>query len=325
MPNNFTQDSRIIDFWRFENNLAAGKAGNDLTPSAGGVGYESGSPLEGAYSLKLLGSLDQWAQRNDADLSAGFPLKNGDTVKTGTWLLRFKPASFTGIQYLLSKGYGNGQVLAGFNLYIDGGYLCLSWGYGSGSQINTWVICPFYSFAPVYHVGIAFDGVTKTAKVRVWDGSSAVTYNKTDWTDALNIGAAPFRVGSQGDPPLSEDFTGLVDEVVVADDILSDADIDLIRQGLFGPQEILLVGIPSAEAFGAPGILVEGWGYAAPQNVPGDLLTYIEALEISGEFIVMPDIEEMGTITLEAPADFSDLVGGDLSGLILNNRQEGLT
>ena len=64
-------------------------------------------------------------------------------------------------------------------------------------------------------------------------------------------------------------------------------------------------------------------GYAAPVNVPGILLTYIEALELPGEFMLMADIEEVGTITQEAPTDFSDLVGGDLSGLILNNRQVG--
>ena len=62
-------------------------------------------------------------------------------------------------------------------------------------------------------------------------------------------------------------------------------------------------------------------GYAAPVNVPGDVLTYIEALQLLGEFTVTRDIEQAGTVTQEAPKAFDDLVAGAHSGLLLNNRQ----
>ena len=62
-------------------------------------------------------------------------------------------------------------------------------------------------------------------------------------------------------------------------------------------------------------------GYAAEENVPGDSLTYIEALQLLGEFTVMRDIEQAGSVSMEAPEDFSDLVAGSHSGLLLNNRQ----
>jgi len=62
-------------------------------------------------------------------------------------------------------------------------------------------------------------------------------------------------------------------------------------------------------------------GFAADQNVPGDLLTYIEGLELLGEFSVVRDIEQAGTLTMEAPKQFDDLVAGAHSGLLLNNRQ----
>ena len=63
-------------------------------------------------------------------------------------------------------------------------------------------------------------------------------------------------------------------------------------------------------------------GYAAPVNVPGDVLTYIEALVLLGEYTIVRDIETAGTVSMEAPKDFSDLVAGSHSGLTLSNRQE---
>jgi len=94
--------------------------------------------------------------------------------------------------------------------------------------------------------------------------------------------------------------------------------------GVAPSQDIFPTSIPSAEACGTPEISLDDptfHGFAAPQNVPGDLRTYIQGLSLPGEFIIMADIEEMGTISLEAPKDFGDLVAGDFSGLRLNNRQ----
>ena len=62
-------------------------------------------------------------------------------------------------------------------------------------------------------------------------------------------------------------------------------------------------------------------GYAAETQVPGDPLTYIEALRLLGEFTVVRDIEQAGTVTMEAPKAFDDLVAGSMSGLLLSNRQ----
>jgi hypothetical protein len=62
-------------------------------------------------------------------------------------------------------------------------------------------------------------------------------------------------------------------------------------------------------------------GYAAEANVPGDVLTYIAALNPLGEFTIVRDIEQAGNISQEVPKAFDDLVAGSHSGLLLNNRQ----
>jgi hypothetical protein len=65
-------------------------------------------------------------------------------------------------------------------------------------------------------------------------------------------------------------------------------------------------------------------GYAADVNVPGDALAYIEEVKPLGEFTVVRDIEQAGSVSLEAPTAFDDLVAGAHSGLLLNNRQGSL-
>ena len=62
-------------------------------------------------------------------------------------------------------------------------------------------------------------------------------------------------------------------------------------------------------------------GYSSPTNVPDDPLTYIESLTLLGENTIVRDIETAGTVSMEAPKDFSDLVAGSHSGLTLSNRQ----
>ena len=61
--------------------------------------------------------------------------------------------------------------------------------------------------------------------------------------------------------------------------------------------------------------------YASDTNVADDVLTYIEDIDALGEFAIVRDIEEAGSLTQEAPDAFDDLVAGEHSGLLLNNRQ----
>jgi hypothetical protein len=80
-----------------------------------------------------------------------------------------------------------------------------------------------------------------------------------------------------------------------------------------------------ADAFTAWAVDVAGveaeQGYASDANVSGDVLTYIEALQLLGQFTVVRDIETAGSLSMEAPQAFDDLVAGSHSGLTLNNCQ----
>jgi len=62
-------------------------------------------------------------------------------------------------------------------------------------------------------------------------------------------------------------------------------------------------------------------GYAVDVNHSKDRDTYIQEVEILGEFTIVNDIEEAGSVTLETPKSFDDLVAGEYPGLLLNNSQ----
>ena len=231
MANNFADDARIKDFWRFENNLTAGKNGNDLTASAGGVGYESGSPMEGSYSLSLVRASAQYANRADADLSAGFPLKSGDTTKKGMWCCRFRPTTVTSqFMLILAKASSTSR-----GLQVHTGYdnLVIWWGY-SGASYRTWsVVDDIFVAGNDYFVGVIFDGVNKTCTVRLYDyaGDVSYTYEKT-FVNEMQITTNPFEVGHAGGS--TNYFNGIIDEVVVGDGDWTVADLDSIRAGTFG-------------------------------------------------------------------------------------------
>lgn len=234
--NNF-DDSRIIEYWLFENNLTASKAGNDLTASAGGVGYESSTPLEGSYSLKLVRASNQWASRTDASLSAGFPTKVGDTTKKLSFAFWLRPDNINTVQscWIISKYYAgtNGRSWA---LYYDRTIptLQLNWGYNNGNNAQGYAIRSL-SQGVDYHIGVAIDGINKTALIRLWDGNAetATTYEHT-FDYELAITGAKFMVGNIHNEATNADYDGLIDELVIADDLLSALEFDQIRQGVYG-------------------------------------------------------------------------------------------
>jgi len=129
-------------------------------------------------------------------------------------------------------------------------------------------------------------------------------------------------------------FVALVNESTDLDnfdwDFEQDFDLDQFIELINAlPESILEWDLPldvlgddfTAWAVDTAGVEAEE-GYASDANVPGDSLTYIEALALLGQFTVVQDIEWAGSVSLEAPKDFSDLVAGSHSGLLLNNRQK---
>ena len=230
----FEFDPRIIEYWRFENNLNAEKSGNTLTASAGGVGYSSSAPLEGAFTLDLEFDNDQFAYRTDTDLSTGFPFKSGDTNKKATFCCWVTPESSGAWRCIWSKtnyfwGGGNNCTHAS----VDYGTLKIGWGsatsntdYNTGITLNAGVS---------YHVAVVINGVYPgSIYVRVYRGDNGtISEHSVGLLDALNICSRPFRVGAFADRDADNTWDGRIDELVVANALLSPYEIDQIRAGTY--------------------------------------------------------------------------------------------
>ena len=75
-----------------------------------------------------------------------------------------------------------------------------------------------------YHFGVTFNNTTKDWQVRVWDDDASTNLVNDSGTASNNmyLGTAPFAIGAQyNSGAMIRPFDGLIDEVVIFDDILT--------------------------------------------------------------------------------------------------------
>jgi hypothetical protein len=232
-------DPDVLALYRFEaGHLADDTKGlNDLT-AVFGPSADTSQVREGKASCLFESVNKDYFKRADADLSAGFPLKNGGAVTAFTFLIWLRPMTLD----------ANGRRIAdkAAGMTNDGFEWVLFWSNpnyrirfdmmtGSASnQVHTTNLAVDHW----YHVACAYSHVPPLyeQKIRVYDltADSAVTETKNITFSAV---ASPhlFTIGTRADPLENSSFmfNGQMDELIVAKRYMSDAGIDLIRQGKY--------------------------------------------------------------------------------------------
>ena len=241
LGNDFSTDPHCKALWRFEpGELATDSIGsNTLTPQSTPI-VDTGDVQEGDGSCDLT---DGTFLIDDADLDAGFPLKSGDTNKN------------ISVAFWMKGSYGQnnatGGVIFGKGGVIGGKYSFLvayreTAGPGSGTlsvQIGIYGGINHDKTYPAkiiqrdqwYHVAVTYEdqGATGTVRVRIYDPSDDSVYETVETTiEGIHVSDGPVKIGTYRYS--SQTYTGLVDELVVFDDILTPNEIDLIRQGSYG-------------------------------------------------------------------------------------------
>jgi hypothetical protein len=234
MANDFSNDPRVKALYRFENNLNDSKGGNHLTDH-NTVGFTSADKKEGSYAADFERDNAQWASRPDSQLDAGFPLKNGDTVKKISVCFWLKPESNVTGAYVIAKFDTNGR--RSFAILRDYAWLRLYCGYNNGDSYETIDTGYQINNGEWYHVGVSVDGVNKTAYIRIFRASnSTVTEYYKTFTNQLHVEDADFTIGARHDGNPSYCYDGLLDEVVIFNDLITAIEIDAIRSGTYnGP------------------------------------------------------------------------------------------
>lgn len=237
MPNNFSNDSRIYGVYNLDSNGqdSSGK-GNHMTADVYQA-YDASNKKQGTHSGYVT-QAGGYQYRLDADLSAGFPLKGGDTDNRGMWMFWLYVSSLAVAQCPVGKWRTNVAQYRKLQIRVaTNGWVGVDIGYGAtGGSVETW--SPFQlQTGRWYHIAIGFNGSTKAYMARVWDDTAQeIIYDDTHTatnTMYSGVNQQPFSIVA-GWPTLGL-TGGRLDELVVVDDWFTDVEIDAIRNGEFPP------------------------------------------------------------------------------------------
>lgn len=261
MANDFSGDANCISVLRFEDGALAYDTQQDdtwLTAAATPVA-DTSNYKEGAASVDLEYDDGDYFYCVDGQLPANFPWANGDSVKTGSvcFWTRGESSLYTRNPIVFGKHEsGKGSVTIGFLGQISANVAKaqVRCGYNSGADYEDFDHGSDLTFDGTtwYHVGVVIDGVNKTLFIKITDASlNQVGSNiNTSITNEVNVENGRFCVGRiWGSTTVN--FDGLIDELVVFDDLLTEDEIDQIAAGTYGaapagPTNVLMNIISSA-------------------------------------------------------------------------------
>ncbi len=247
MANNFSGDSHCKALWRFESgSLTTDDIGsNTLVNYATRVlaDTDSGDYREGGASAYFVSSVSPRMYIEDADLDADFPLKSSSSSASFSLCLWFKLADVSANYILVAKNVYLGSNDESLLLYTRdyGAYygIRIIKGYNAGNSSEVWEAIPSLDLQAGrwYHLGLTWDDTSKQFHIVVWDDTAQVKYTDSD-TQAygMSLTTSPVNLGCRADSggvPNAE-LNGWLDEVVVFNDILTETEIDNIRQETYG-------------------------------------------------------------------------------------------
>lgn len=233
--NDFTGDSACKALYKFESGVDLGydsistnHARCSNNPMKNTWRYKEGSQSID-FGKQGLGATYQYMTISDANLSAGFPLKNDDTTRTGTycfWIMFSTLSTYTNYN-IIAKGSLTNRAFA---LYYYNG-ICTNWGYLGGNSSIAWTSA--LSTFRWYHMSISFDGVNKKIYMRIWDDDAQqiICDQVSSPANAMVASADNFMVGCwHGDTIY---LFAQMDELAIFNRQLPIAQMDAIRKGLF--------------------------------------------------------------------------------------------
>lgn len=228
LVNNFSEDSNCVALYQFEpENLTADSRSTNVLTNYGGTSEEV-DYKEGSGCARLIRSESDYLMRTDADLTSDFPFKVGTSNNTVSICCWVKFSTLNDAAHLVSKYSGNNSWRSFALLYKN-----------SSNNINARINTDYFEHESSiqtdrwYHIGMALDN-GNLLLIRIWDDvAQSILGTDLSTIPASNVAeAAPLIIGNEyeGD----NKFDGLIDEVVIFNDLLTADEIDQIRQGTYG-------------------------------------------------------------------------------------------
>ncbi len=231
--NNFAADPNCVALWRFEQTPSGYLDPNDSLGTNTLVNHNVDPNTieyrEGAASAKFVSG--KYLSIADANLAKEFPLKStGDQKNFSVCCWLRVPDNH--ISTVWSK-FDSGRSSFQFAVDTYGADVQLYLLQGSNDGLLFQVNRPGITLNPLkwYHIGFTYNDVTRSYLVRVWDAEANVLVGtKTgSFSRHISLTEAPWQIGKG-----NWNNYGWMDEMVVFNDILTNAEIDKIRQGTYG-------------------------------------------------------------------------------------------
>ncbi len=242
--NDFTSDPHCVALWRFETGqLTVDSIGSNTLEIVETVTADTTEYKEGDSSVDTrLGYL----RMDDADLDPGFPLKSGVATpefSVAFWMkARSGSTQVTGA-VMFAKGAETGPYTYSFGVGLlepagaGTGLMVLSVGNNDGTGLHMYNVgLP----RPIernrwYHVAATYEQTSATAGVLnlyVYDPSDDTVMTATVPSVKVPVFNGPLAIGMFRWH--TSRYNGLLDEMVVFDDVLTAAEVNQIRQGSYG-------------------------------------------------------------------------------------------
>ena len=249
MANNFAGDSNCKALWKLDevsgdrSDFISTNTLTDNNTVVAGATYK-----EGTGSADFTKANSEYLNRTDTNLSAGFPLKSGDTnkkISVSAWINADTITAPSGNVITVFSKYDSGTSAnrsIAFGCYNNAGtlYAVIYQGHTSGTAFE---VLPTHASAlsldTWYHVTWTYQDSDKSYAIRIRDtNSNTVGTDKTgNATNNIYVNASPCLVGglfTSGAINTNSLWDGMLDEVVVFDDISTATEATQIAQGIYG-------------------------------------------------------------------------------------------
>lgn len=241
----FTGDSNLTALYRFENGaLTTDSKGTNTLTDNNTVGTDTVNFKQGAASADLELSNSEYFSITDTNLDAGFPLKNGDSTKNisvSAWI-KIESVAEGYEPVVLAKWDDTSDDKKSFwaGAINDSGtiYAQIGFGFNSGTTWEGYVHASALSTATWYHITWSYQNSDKAYAIRVRSAAGAVvgtdkTGTATLDANKLTVNTSPLYIGAYETGGASGFWDGLIDELVVFKDIISEAEATAISKGIY--------------------------------------------------------------------------------------------
>lgn len=248
MANNFTSDSNAKALYSLESGALGTDSLNATNMTNSGVTANTSEFREKAASGSFVAASTQYMFLANSSLPAGFPFKSDDSVKSG---------SISAWVYMNSLPSGANVIWSKYNSvtaeersisvqvrnYSGSAKATMALGYASGTAVE---VVPEHatalSLTTWYHITWTYNNTDKSYGIYIRDvNGNTVGVDKTGTAtldvNKLSVTTGPMTVGCfyvSGAPFANYIMNGLIDELVVFNDILTAAESTQIAKGIYG-------------------------------------------------------------------------------------------